>query len=262
MKLRAMPSLIAAAITLAAGNASAGLELQQLGFYAANGSANSVFFDLGTTMSQFTPAAASAPGTTITWDLVNSTVTGGTPGSTALTYGSVWSGFTFSPTTIWGVIAPDKTAGDIFTTTAASVPLIDTMISANAANASDGVELTYYFAISATGTHATSDNGAAFNTAGNALHYNGIGASDSWRNQSPFASGLAGSGSMPFYSLQYDLVNGDDAPVVRTNFAGTWTLDAAGGTLTYAVPIPEASTYAMMGLGLVVLGAIARRRKV
>lgn len=252
--------ILAVAVLMSVGQAHAAVDSTELAFYASKGTAGSVFFDLGVTMSQFTPAAMSTPGLTITWDLVDGTVSSSTPGATTgFDYGSVWSGFGFSGTTRWGVVGADGNTplGNLVSTTSSEEALV-TGTSGNAADAASVVGELYNIQVNATGTHASADHGASSNTGlGGDVFANSFGVNDRWGNQTAFVSGLQGNGSMPFFFV--DGQTASASTVVK--YAGTFTLDASAGTLTYAVPVPEADTYALMGLGLGVLALASRTRR-
>jgi hypothetical protein len=47
---------------------------------------------------------------------------------------------------------------------------------------------------------------------------------------------------------------------IGTGEFGEWSVNLAAGTITYANPVPEASTYGMMLAGLGLVGFMARRR--
>ncbi len=76
------------------------------------------------------------------------------------------------------------------------------------------------------------------------------------------SSGVIGQ-KLPFFLL-YETSGSNTAPALvhqfGTNAIASWTL-GANGALTYDVtPVPEADTWAMFAAGLLVVGAIARRR--
>lgn len=262
MKRFTFKTFAAAAAMVMAGAANAALDSTELGFYASNGTAGSVFFDLGVTMGQFTPAATNTPGLTITWDLSTGTVSSNTPGATTgFDYGSVWSGFSFSGSTRWGVVGPD---GNIplgnLVSTSSSPDAVVLGTTGNAADAASVVGELYYFQVNATGSHGSADHGASSNTGlGGDVFANSFGVNDQWGNQTPFVSGLQGNGSMPFFFI--DGTTASSSTIVK--YAGAFSL--SGNTLTYSVPgvaeVPEPSAYALVVAGLAGLGSLVRRRK-
>ena len=74
------------------------------------------------------------------------------------------------------------------------------------------------------------------------------------------ASTTLGS-TLNFFSLALSSTS-TTAKATAVTFAGKWNLDGAGNLtyMTSAVPTPEADTWAMFASGLLVVGAIARRR--
>jgi hypothetical protein len=265
MKMRHSGKILAALVAATlSGGAHATLDADQIVFYAYNGNVDSVIFDLGLNLSNFPTSSSS----TIVWDFDNNTVTGTLPGGATVDYGNIWSTFTFtdaSPanpgvpgaaTTRWGVIGANGDLGDIVTTSLAPPSQVDNMTGTQLTETSVDVPNVYLAQNGFLGNHGSVDNGANRGTTGQALHYNGFGANDNWRNRSPFSAGRTGSGSMPFYYLGYSEPTG-----TLTTFAGSFTFDAANATLTYSAAIPEPSAWALVAAGALGLGGFARRRK-
>ena len=80
-----------------------------------------------------------------------------------------------------------------------------------------------------------------------------------------FGGGLAGFNNvgaigdeLAFWTLQQGQLDSDPTQQLATG--NLWSL-ASNGTLTYAAPVPEADTYALMLAGLGLVGFLARRRK-
>jgi hypothetical protein len=94
------------------------------------------------------------------------------------------------------------------------------------------------------------------------LAYGGL-VGDKWKGQSNFSSVTSVGNSMSFFYITPSSTSGlAKASVTQytpaSNGAATWTL-GADGSLAYAVP--EADTYAMFGIGSLVVAGMLRRRK-
>lgn len=118
-----------------------------------------------------------------------------------------------------------------------------------------------------TGTHETQDNGSNIEVFGDGLgndfaYAGGAGWNTSFGGNANFNNAGGLDQGLNFWSLS----NGATAisKISATQFLGLgsnpgiWTL-ASNGTLTFAA-VPEAETWALLGLGLLGAGAVARRR--
>jgi hypothetical protein len=125
---------------------------------------------------------------------------------------------------------------------------------------------TYVSQVNTVGTHTTTTNGSNIEVVGDSLDndqaYAGSGgwggAFGGWANFNN-AGGL--DQGLNFWSLSNGATA--SAKISATPFSGAsapaiWTL-ASNGTLTFAA-VPEAETWALLGLGLLGAGAVARRR--
>ena len=120
------------------------------------------------------------------------------------------------------------------------------------------------------GTHGAQADGANFATVTDGAAYvgnaSGFGTSGRWNNnQSPFVAWGNVNTALSFYSFATSSTSGlaKAAQVAYTDFTQDFFLNSTTGVLTYGVQvaaIPEADTWAMFAAGLLVVGAIARRR--
>jgi hypothetical protein len=115
-------------------------------------------------------------------------------------------------------------------------------------------------------THQTSADGGSYetDTTAGSFHDTGFLPGDKWFNTVPFVASQTPGLAAAFYQINTVTGNGQTAigAVGAKRYAGTFSFDAAAGTLTYqTAPIPEPSTYALMAAGMVLVGGLARRRR-
>ncbi|ANX05171.1 PEP-CTERM sorting domain-containing protein [Immundisolibacter cernigliae] len=115
--------------------------------------------------------------------------------------------------------------------------------------------------------HMTTDNGSNIEVVGDSLgndfaYAGGAGWNTSFGGNGNFNNAGALGEGLNFWSLSN--AGGASGKISATQFFGAatapaiWTL-ASNGTLTFAA-VPEAETWALLGLGLLGAGAVARRR--
>jgi hypothetical protein len=247
--------------------------LVNLRFYAGDNNVGgddiSAVFDLGITMNDFIANAAMA-GYTRSWDLA------------AANYGTAWNDvMTFAGANAglieYNVIALDNTNFDVaggsryLTTGPATFPSL-TNQNLNGFQDMNG----YVLANNSRGTHASEANGASTATSNDAgvVYFGkafGNADGDTWVTKTTADTTKTLATAQNFWFLTtssttttaqatkrafgYDL-NGSGS--IGAGEFGLWSFN--GSTLTFATPVPEASTYGMMLAGLGLVGFMARRR--
>jgi hypothetical protein len=269
-------------------------------FVAMDTGANiSLVVDLGAVMTNFLPnvpgqtsgaGVLSAAGTTAVWNFASNTYTINGVAQSGATYSwaSQVSGF-LSNTNVttngyqWGVIAGDNANGAVSGTNlvrgqnilfTGATPDFDNTVATGTTGAqlnnATGNITDFYANNNNTGTHSSTVKGASTATSGPAF----LGTTMAANGVADFGGGAFGQNSflvdtgtvsyftwatntnpVSIYSLGAGVTTGSLSPT-----AATFTWNAANSTLTYAVPVPEPETYALMLAGLGLVGAAARRR--
>jgi len=270
---------------VAVGNAQAAMQgaasgngelLLNLRYYVGNndqgGDDMSALFDLGVRMDDFIENRTK-PGFTMTWNL------------RAPNYGGAWDEImTFaganSANIEYNVIALDNTnkvtAGGSRYLTTANVTTYPSLSNFNL-NGFDAMDLLVK-ANQGRGTHPTQEHGASTAVSGGAKDtyfgsVNGLTDGDDWTNKTIdttqklsvaqnfwflTTSSTTSTHQATKLPFGFDI---DGNGVLSSNEFGKWSIDAAAGTLTYANPVPEPETYALMLAGLGLVGWMARRRR-
>ena len=259
----------------------------------------SAAFDLGVNMNDVL-AWNGVKGFTRTWNLSTGAVTGtGIAGTQQVgTYGNAWSSFntTVAGSSVanpaskieFNVIALDMTGeGTAGVNGVRYLSTGDTSFaSITNANLTVFKDMDAYVnANNGLGTHASAANGASVVSKGVGAAYFGTVAlsvpGDSWVAHTSedttktlatiqnfwlltnaAGNGAATSAKTAFgYDVDMDgVIEANNGLAANSNEFGTWTVNAAAGTITYANPVPEPETYALMLAGLGLVGFMARRQ--
>jgi PEP-CTERM motif len=299
MKFKLDTLVAAAALALSAGGAQAaiGNSNENFGnssalFVAMDGAtgtpSNSLVVDLGVSMADFveittgvsnTAGALSAFGTSASWNFnTNSRTVNGAAVTGDYAWSDAVSSFFSSAQggVRWGVIGADNVSGAISGTNtltnrnmlATGSPTqanINNLTSAAAVSSGIGVFQNFVAAQAGTGTHGTNANGASTASTGNAflntalrgnfngqLPWNYLSAVDTTSNLF-----LVNQLSNP---VVYQLGKMDSKDTLLTADMATFHYDSANNVLSFAAPVPEPETYAMLLAGLAIVGSIVRRR--
>lgn len=220
----------------------------------------SAFFDLGKNYLDFNQVAAAgavssvtASGTAFSWDLASNA-----------DYSSAWNSFLGASTlanTQWAI-----TAGDNLGAGAGSRGYVTTFVSAGASTTGSSVitatgnfqSFVSNAAVGAGSTMLSADNGAVYLPV--ATPYYGSGKNN---GTGPVAMGYIGTS---LGVVQQVTGASSFVPSTQTVFGnGAQFTLASNGALTYTTnpitaPVPEADTWAMMMVGLGLMGFMARRR--
>ncbi|MBA4143105.1 MAG: PEP-CTERM sorting domain-containing protein [Nitrosospira sp.] len=248
----------------------------------------SAVFDLGVNMNDVIGWNGTA-GFNRTWDLSTGLMSGtGISGSQAIgSYGGTWNDLfngvaaADQPKIEYSVMALDNTdktiqgGGSRYLTTA-NVTNFPSLPNANL-NGFDNMNL-YVNANNSRGTHATEANGASIATPTDDPNsyfaaINGFGQGDNWLTKTTADTTKTLDTEQSFWYLATSSLtshhqaiktpfgvdlNGDG--IMDANEFSKWSVNADAGTISFAAPIPEAQTWAMMLAGLGMIGMMVRRR--
>lgn len=266
---------VAVALAVAAGSAHADIADATTGngelFLSVYDSVAQVSYirDLSIFMNDFLPTGtASAAGTSLTFSADS---------LLASTFGSQLSS---NPSSLRWVVAAMDSSGSGFngerylSTTQASLVTVKTQSNAQLTQFDASNDFITASNANLPGDVTAAGSATAASADGFAYFENGMGPK--WVNKSVFDATAVAGQSMDFFFLtpsstsglakasvtQYGYADANDSlvPNGKTFEAATWTL-GTDGTLTYQVAaVPEAETWALFAAGLLMVGAVARRK--
>jgi len=216
--------------------------------------------DLGVTIDQFVAGIASGQSWSVPADgTLNSFIAGTAPGNVA---GLVWNLAALDGS---GANRYISTGVDVSRNAATSPTATSGQLGINTAllRQFDDNANVYLTNVNALGTHPTADHGSNIATAADGLAYGGSGAwGTNWSGRANWDNSVPVVGGVSNLWLLEQGTNTTTAPARFTQLAfngnpytATWD-----GTALQVQAIPEPSTYAMLGAGLLAIGALARRR--
>ena len=240
----------------------------------ASGNVSSYVRDLGVRVTNFVPGGASVPTSGYTYDILTAAPNGSNsfpglyastpPGVNDAGYNVHWSdsslvnffgstNFT-SPDTTWGVMAASAVAGGSRSLVTSNDPAVLAATNSDGQNIKGNVDTfigSFNASPTASGTVIRQNVAQTSTTLSDAYNVGNLLGSLSLT----FTTGANVGTPESFYSI----ANGASG-AIQNIYAGMWSLNS-DGLLTYQVAaVPEASTWAMFGAGLLLVGAIARRR--